>query len=216
GYGWRAIGKVSYRLLGKSSAGKGTYANDAIYWISYNNVVAFDLADEEFRLLSAPPCMQNRKPGDRYALVAQGRHLCLYMDKKLHMEIWSMKRSSESKEIWCMEYKIDYKAVLRSSQSSFWPILLRRNGEIVLLYARSVLYCYDMKTKIFKVISKKASTDHFEAVEPIAHVNTFASLEAMGENSKIYAVRTPRDDVIDKLDRVALGEEIDTTRFRLR
>lgn len=79
-----------------------------------------------------------------------------------------------------------------------------------------MLYSYDTKTTLLKKISNKASTDHFEAVEPIAHVNTFVSLEAMGENSKRYTVRSPWDDVIDGLDRVAVAEEIDTTRCRLR
>ncbi|XP_026395373.1 F-box protein At3g07870-like [Papaver somniferum] len=44
GRGWRATGRVFYGL-----EGKGTYANDAIYWIRQDKlVVAFDLANEEF------------------------------------------------------------------------------------------------------------------------------------------------------------------------
>ncbi|KAI3955790.1 hypothetical protein MKW98_006150 [Papaver atlanticum] len=106
----------------------------------------------------------------------------------------------------------------------FQPILLTKNGEIVFLYARSVLYCYDPKTAFLKMISddpSDPSEDYFETVEVIAHVNTFASLEAIGENSKRYTVRprrvrTPWNDVIDELDRIALGEEVDTTHYRLR
>ncbi|XP_026431292.1 F-box protein At3g07870-like [Papaver somniferum] len=82
GCGWRAIGRVPYHLS-TLRGGKGTYANDVIYWTSGNKVVAFDLADEEFRLLSVPPCMQNLKHGDKCGLAVLGRHLCLYVDNKL-------------------------------------------------------------------------------------------------------------------------------------
>ncbi|XP_026389034.1 F-box protein At3g07870-like [Papaver somniferum] len=221
GCGWRAIGKVSHRL-DMFKAGTGTYANDAIYWTAYNKVVAFDLAKEEFRLLRVPLCLQNRQNSDRCGLVALGGHLCLYMDK-LRFEIWSVMKSSDSRETWRMELDIDYEAVVMGSRKrNFKPILLTKKGEIIFLYAESVLYCYDTKTTFLKMISDEASADYFEAVEVIAHVNTFASLEVMGENSKRYTVhpsrvRSPRDDdVIDELDRVALSEVCDTTRFKLR
>ncbi|XP_026420838.1 F-box protein At3g07870-like [Papaver somniferum] len=98
GCGWRAIGRVPYQLS-KFNGGKATNANDAMYWISYNRVVAFDLDKEEFRLLSVPPCLQNRQNEDRCGLVALGRHLCLYMNK-LRCKIWSLMESSDSKETW--------------------------------------------------------------------------------------------------------------------
>ncbi|XP_026430936.1 F-box protein At3g07870-like [Papaver somniferum] len=223
GCGWRAIGKVPYRL-DSTWNGRGTYANDAIYWIQENGVVAFDLADEKFRLLSSVlPCLQNRKFRDRCGFVVLGRRLCFYMDT-LRMEIWSLMISSDSKEAWRMEFVIDYEAkvcTVGCGTKKFQPILLTNNGEIIFLYGKSVLYSYDTKTTLLKMISNEASSDYFEAVEAIAHVNTFASSEATGENSKRYTVRprrvrTPWDDVIDELDRVALGEEIDTTLFRLR
>ncbi|KAI3945746.1 hypothetical protein MKW98_023020 [Papaver atlanticum] len=71
------------------------------------------------------------------------------------------------------------------------------------------------------MISNKASTDYILDVEAIANVNTFASLEAMGENSKRYTTARPRrvtpwDDVTDELDQVSAGEEIDTAGFRFR
>ncbi|XP_026430947.1 F-box/kelch-repeat protein At3g06240-like [Papaver somniferum] len=216
GCGWRGIGKISYRL-NTMRKGTGMYANDAIYWTAYNKVVAFDLAKEEFRLLSVTPCMQNRQRGDMCGLAALGRHLCLHMDK-LRLEIWFF---SDLEETWRMEY-IDYEAVVMGSRKrNFQPILFTKNGEIIFLYAESMLYCYDMRSTSLRMISNEASTDYFRHIEVIAHVNTLASLEALGENSKRYKarphrVRTPWDDVIDELDLVALDEEIDTTRFRLR
>ncbi|XP_026384842.1 F-box protein At3g07870-like [Papaver somniferum] len=78
GCGWRVTGTVSYRVRATLFGGVGTYTNDAIYWVSSKNVVAFDLDDEEFRLLTAPSCMQDIKQKDRYGLVALGRRLCLY------------------------------------------------------------------------------------------------------------------------------------------
>ncbi|XP_026384843.1 uncharacterized protein LOC113280438 [Papaver somniferum] len=200
----------------------GTYVNGVIYWISSKNVVAFDLADEEFRLLTAPSCMQDIQQKHRYGLVALGRHLCLYMDKS-RLEIWSLMRSSNSKETWCMEFNIDYESVVGSFSRDrfFQPVLLTKGGEIIFLYDKSVLYWYDTRTTLLRMISDEAATNYFRNVEVIAHTSTFASLEAMGENSKRYTlrprrVRTPWDAGIDELDRVALGEEIDTTRFRLR
>ncbi|KAI3955793.1 hypothetical protein MKW98_006153 [Papaver atlanticum] len=183
---------------------------------SRKKVVAFDLANEEFRLVSAPPCMEKLWNEHDCRLVALGRQLCLYMGDELRVEIWSLMKGGGSKETWCLEFDIDYEAVVGSGLRKLQPVLLRKAGEIVFLFAESVLYCYDPKTTILKMISNEASTEDFKAVEVIAHLNTFASLEAMGENSKRYTVCTPLDDVIDELDRVALSQEIDTTRFRLR
>ncbi|XP_026395988.1 F-box protein At3g07870-like [Papaver somniferum] len=215
GRGWRALGTVLYGLE-KS----GTYANDAIYWISYDKVVAFDLANEEFRFLPVPPYMKNRDCG----LVALGRHLCLYINWSNAVEICYLIESSESKETWCTEFFIDlFEAVTGFRGGKFQPILLTNNGEIIFLCDESVLYCYDTKTTILKMISNDASTDYIRHVEAIAHINTFASLEATGENSKKYTtalprrvprpVRTPWDDVADEVYRVAPNEEIDTTCF---
>ncbi|KAI3955806.1 hypothetical protein MKW98_006166 [Papaver atlanticum] len=220
GCGWRAIGNTSYEVA-SMTGGVGIYANDAIYWTSYNFVVAFDLADEEFRLPPAPPCLQNCRHDDIGKFVALGRHLCLYMDDEFRMEIWSLIKSSDSKETWCKEFDINYEVIVGTHKRMLQPILLTRHGEIILLYAESVLYCYDPKTTFLKMISNEASNDNFQAVKAIAHVNTFASLEAMGENSKRYTVRprrvgSPLDDVIDELDRVSPCEEIDTTTFRFR
>lgn len=131
------------------------------------------------------------------------------------MEIWSLTRSSSLKGTWRMEFDIDYEAVVGSRKMEFRPILLTENGEIIFLYDEW-LYSYDTKTTFLKMISNEAPTDYFEDVDAIAHINTSASLEAMGENSKRYTVRNPLDDVIDDFNRVALGEGIDTTRFRLR
>ncbi|XP_026431211.1 F-box protein At3g07870-like [Papaver somniferum] len=227
GFGWRAIGEIPYRL-DMSWDGKGICVKDAIYWTTYNKVVKFDLAKEEFRLLPAPPCMQNLQNEDKCGLVALGRQLCYYMDK-LRIEIWSLMESNDSKETWRMECDFDYEPVVGSRESHFLPILLAKNGQIIFLYDESVLYCYDKTTTVLKMISNEASADYLECVEAVAHVNTLVSLEAMGENSKRYTVHpcgvgTPWDHVIDELDRVALGEvdrvalseEIDTTRFRFR
>ncbi|XP_026430939.1 F-box/kelch-repeat protein At3g06240-like [Papaver somniferum] len=204
GCGWIAIGRVSDVLSG-SSGGRGTYANDVIYWILSRKVVAFDLVHEEFRSLCVPCCMHNLRYQDRFGLVVLGRHLCLYIDDiKVRVKIWSLMESTDS-ETWRMECDIDYKAVRGSGARKLQPILLGKNGEIVLLFAASVLYSYDPKTTFLKMISNKASADYFKHVEASAHINTFASLEATGENSEKYTVR-PRqwDDVIEELDRVSL------------
>ncbi|XP_026430932.1 F-box/kelch-repeat protein At3g06240-like [Papaver somniferum] len=225
GCGWRAIGNTTYEVA-TMCGGTGTYASDAIYWTSYNFVVSFDLANEEFPLQSVPPPMENRRYDDvMYELVTLGGHLCLYVDDDLHVEIWALMKSKDSKETWRKEFDINYEAVeaadIGTDRRKLQPILLAKNREIICLYADSVLYCYDTKTNFLKMISDDTSADYFEAVAAIAHVNTLVSLEAIGENSKRYTVRprrarTPWDDVIDELDRVALGEEIDITRFRLR
>ncbi|XP_026432271.1 uncharacterized protein LOC113329630 [Papaver somniferum] len=220
GCGWRAIGSVPYRLDSWSNE-TGTYANDNIFWILDKEVLAFDLVDEEFWLPSpAPPCLTNGlKVEDKCGLVALGRHLCLYMDK-LRMEIWLLTESSDAEETWGMAFDIDYEAVVGSRKEKLEPILLTKKGEIIFLYDESVLYSYDTRTTCLKMISDNPiRDDYFEDVEAIAHLNTFASLEGMGEISKRHDVhpsqgRTPCDDAINELDRFALGDDTDTTPFR--
>ncbi|XP_026404669.1 F-box protein At3g07870-like isoform X2 [Papaver somniferum] len=197
GCGWRSKGKISFML---NTIGGGSYSNGDIYWHTFNKIVAFNLANEEFRLLPVPLCMLGRKYGDRCGLIELEGNLCLYTDK-LRMEIWSFKKSSHLKESWCMDFDIDYEGVVGSRQWRFEPILLTKNEEIIFKYDNFVLYSYDTKMAILKRISDddKASTDYFSAAKLIAHINIFISLRDIGEKSKRHMVGSScEDDVIDQ------------------
>ncbi|KAI3996348.1 hypothetical protein MKX01_026816 [Papaver californicum] len=119
------------------------------------------------------------------------------------MEIWSLKKRSNkrncTKKTWCMDFDIDYEGVVGSRGLWFEPILLTKNDEIIFVSEDSALYCYDPKTTTLKMISDndEALTDYIAAFTAIPHVNTFASLKAIGEKSKRYMTGNTWEDSVD-------------------
>lgn len=191
GHGWREKGTIPNGF--NTPPGASIFANGAIYWEGKENIVAFGLADEEFQLLPFPPCMSNcRRNYDKHGLVALGGKLSFYLEKS-RMGIWSLKKrcseNSDTEEIWCLDFDIGFEGVDRN-RTWFRPILTTENEEVIFTYNDEALYCYDSKTTTLKMISDEdeVSTEYFANVEAIPHINTLASLEAMGEKSKKYLV----------------------------
>ncbi|XP_026416177.1 F-box protein At3g07870-like [Papaver somniferum] len=193
GRGWRFKGVTAIRLMKPNGA--GIFANGSLYWTGDNNIVAFDLASEDFRLIPYPPCMINCVRNiDIYGLVALGGNLCFYLEK-VRLQIWSLKKrsneNSDIEDIWCLDFDIGFEGVAVDREWTwFTPVLLTEAREVILIYNDSALYSYDSKTTTLKMISDddEVSKEYFANVKAISHVHSFASLEAMGEKSKRYSV----------------------------
>ncbi|OVA19772.1 F-box domain [Macleaya cordata] len=57
GSGWRSKGEISYKFLDR----QGVFINGALHWLEgTGKIVAFDLADEKFRVLPAPPFLDDK------------------------------------------------------------------------------------------------------------------------------------------------------------
>ncbi|OVA16830.1 F-box domain [Macleaya cordata] len=95
GSGWRVIGMITHKLHSSS----GILANGALHWMDYTNlkIVAFDLADEKFRLLPSPPCFRLDKPASAFKLQVLGGYLSVvHQEPGDRVDIWSFKENSNS------------------------------------------------------------------------------------------------------------------------
>ncbi|OVA07453.1 hypothetical protein BVC80_8779g9 [Macleaya cordata] len=97
GNGWRNKGDTTH-FIGSS----GVFANGYLHWIDIGakkNIVAFDLAEEEFRLLPSPPCLLLRSRNLVYfSLQLLGGCLCVVcIDKGKCVDIWALKNKKKKK-----------------------------------------------------------------------------------------------------------------------
>ena len=135
-------------------------SNGALHWLVAKegwrpeNILAFDLATEKFRVFTMPPqapknCMTN--------LVKLKGQLCFIMNivmyndvKELYHDVWLMKEYGEGSS-WTQIYKIEQCAVAWSFK--YWtPLMLSKNGKKILMEEchtdRTYLIWYDIENKI--------------------------------------------------------------------
>ncbi|XP_026430760.1 F-box protein At3g07870-like [Papaver somniferum] len=92
GQGWRHKGRTEHRLDYIS----GVCANGYLHWIQYrkNEIVAFHLADEEFRLIPFPPISKIRSYKVVYLQLMFGGYLCaVHMDvgeEDIIVNVWAL------------------------------------------------------------------------------------------------------------------------------
>ncbi|MCL7040154.1 hypothetical protein MKW94_017021 [Papaver nudicaule] len=185
GCGWRNKKNIRFPWGGYDMP--GIFANEVIYWLEphsdiyafepQSDIYAFDLVTEEFWIVPNPPRLTNAVSTDtinnHFGLVVLGGNLCFYYQNLMapHMEIWSLK----SDKIWIKDFSIEYEM---NNHITYWPILLTENGEVIFSWLDTKLYCYNSRTGSWKLLVDDVSVDGMVA---IPHVNTFVSLEAIGQ-----------------------------------
>ncbi|XP_026412241.1 F-box protein At3g07870-like [Papaver somniferum] len=137
GSGWRTIGRTSYYLCFPQHV--GIFANGALNWLENKNIVAFSLADEEFRLVQQVPCLNHNLRNCTYGLQALGGNLCLCLQNISEhlLEIWSLKGTGPQ-ESWSREFSIDL-----ANMFPCVPLLLTKKNEVLLVHEGATLYCYE-------------------------------------------------------------------------
>ncbi|OVA07464.1 F-box domain [Macleaya cordata] len=191
GSGWRYKGEITHKLCFT-----GVLVNGALHWLDNNeqlNIVAFDLADEEFSLLPSPPCLSGQIAFFRLQVLGG----CLCVVHKVQggepVDIWSLKKKKNRNSIsydvkeqeyhswsWSREFTIARGD--RDRNDTYQPFALTKSNEILLWYKHCILSCYDPKTATLK---KLWHDDHsLVKCQAILHMNSFVSLKAMGEKSK--------------------------------
>ncbi|XP_026420307.1 F-box protein At3g07870-like [Papaver somniferum] len=94
--GWREIGEIEHALTGTP----GVLANETLYYMDTcrNNILALDLASEEFCLLPTPPCLNGCITTTTYQLKVMRGHLCIVHSKKGEkVDIWSFSNRQKDK-----------------------------------------------------------------------------------------------------------------------
>ncbi|XP_026450945.1 F-box protein At3g07870-like [Papaver somniferum] len=206
GSGWRNIGEYPYSLQclfnisrlvpvccrpcgGKSEIpipSRGILANGALHWLDSDwNIVAFDLEYEQFSLLPSPPCYRPGDDRNLYILQVLAGCLCVLKDQNgKSLDIWSFKKETrEWEELFCISCGSD------NFFDAYWPISLTSSGKLILRFQYKVLYCYDPDTgELEKLMNCNTEfffpTLPYPLIEAIPHINSYVSLEALGERSK--------------------------------
>ncbi|XP_026416369.1 F-box protein At3g07870-like [Papaver somniferum] len=189
--GWRNIAAITDSLWDN-----GTLVNGVLYWRDDKdeNIIAFDLADEVFRVLPPLPCI---RPKNRYYTL---RNLGGYLswtdqvwDERIDM--WLFKKNKhetrqnnvEQSEQnyyhdWSWNKEVTINRVEATGNLNFYypfdPFALTKNNEVLLWYSDTNLLCYDPVTRSFTAVVKD-NTD-FGLFQGIPHVNNHASLKDLG------------------------------------
>ncbi|OVA06320.1 F-box domain [Macleaya cordata] len=194
---WRNKLKITYILGDRIDLSPGILANGALHWLDEEGmIVAFDLADEEFRVLPLPPCYS---PYVSFKLHVLGGCLALVHQRNdKSTEIWTLKKkkkksrtSYEMKEqdchswSWNREFSSAVEIINRWKQ----PFTITKSGEIVLWYHLHFperiksLARYDPKTANLEKLGDLDKVLNYS--EARSHINSFVSLKALGEDAKI-------------------------------
>ncbi|OVA02161.1 F-box domain [Macleaya cordata] len=186
GIGWRNKGEIMYKFIHHPRYILGILANGALHWLdAEQKIVAFDLVDENFRVLPPPPFLRRLNESNHFELqVFRGSLCALHYIGDKRMDVWSLKNNINSnydmKEqgyqfwSWSKEFSSG-REVLIPNQA----ITLTESGEVLLCYNRSTLFRYDMKTTTSEKLVKLDAS--FSSYNAIPHMNSFVSLKALGE-----------------------------------
>ncbi|XP_026424711.1 uncharacterized protein LOC113321046 [Papaver somniferum] len=165
-----------------------TLANGALHWFNKEwKIVSFDLAKENVYLLQPPPFVRSTSfYGDCLRLQVLGGCLCFVHEKRDEcLDIWFLRKTGESSSSdvneqdnydllsWIKEFSIPI------GESGAEPCALTNSGEVLMRY-KGCLFCYNPQTASLE----KLMDNEFGYVFP--HVNSFVSLEALGERGSKF------------------------------
>ncbi|RZC84882.1 hypothetical protein C5167_047661 [Papaver somniferum] len=163
------------------------------------NIVAFDLSNEVFVLLPQPPIYNPNGTHYKKLHILRNR-LCVVLSRYPHLEIWTVKKRKKKLELnnnsstlestdcwsWIKELSMPLEGLGTSSYMSknLIPVTVLNDGQVLLWdYARKALFLYDPRTTTTKKIVDN-DVHKWDYVRSLPHMNSFASLKALGMNSK--------------------------------
>ncbi|RZC66981.1 hypothetical protein C5167_010668 [Papaver somniferum] len=211
GTGWRNKGEIAYSLQTNNSHSPGVHADGEIYWLhqkilpwkaevpgklmksNFDRIVAFNLADEVFRLLPMLPDYP-LLPGDPnfalpcyYRIQVLGGCLC-YMRLEGSADVWSFNKKNDSSGGSFNEKEEDSSnwslaGTLQSERDCGKDFLaLTKNGEILYWDDEKTYLSYNLRTESIKELLNDVTTG-LDVFETIRHEYSFVSLEALGEEN---------------------------------
>ncbi|KAI3960920.1 hypothetical protein MKW98_019121 [Papaver atlanticum] len=188
GSGWRSAGETNYSLGSDYFANPtGVCVNGTLHWLSdkFRDIVAFDLVYEKFHLLRTTTAWK-RCP--RRIFVA--RHcLCLEYIYGNSLDYLLLKKNKEEEDSSCyhmneQRYYISWSWIEEVTMPSNVVSRIRSSicsitkmGELLLTDGRKVDPCEKV---VLEFIGKRFD---FDWKIPLSHINTFVSLEALGETT---------------------------------
>ncbi|KAI3897830.1 hypothetical protein MKX03_021096 [Papaver bracteatum] len=191
GSGWRSKGEIKYHVWPNIHGGS-VCVNGALHWLQEGSeeIVAFDLADEKFYLLQAPP-NGRQEPFSRRLGVFRG---CLVLVNEFlelginPWHLWFLKKDNSiynTREFYTKDpcWSQEYAILLRSMKTFPYLFAISEEGQVLLMGRFGYVVRYNL-------LESQTSDDIWEFDEhkrswelPIPHRNTFVSLRALGEEN---------------------------------
>lgn len=184
---WRSIGKIPYTIVNDSF---DSLLNGAFHWLDFDHsrpelICCFDFGSEQFQVVPEPsefvPLEKHLLGYMRVGVLRGCLSICDF-SKKDHVAIWVMKDYGV-KESWSKDLVIE-NIYDRKEWDCYEPIMILKNGKILMLFNRNALLLYDPMLECFEDVHIYGIGSDFHG---ISHVPSLVSLRdvAKGENLKM-------------------------------
>jgi F-box interacting protein len=192
---WRRVESTTFMLYGIKFP---TYLNGAVHWFrpdfrkADSKIVSFDVYNEQFQLIPAPPYKYNSFGHKNIDLISMGvlnGHLCICDASEFgRIRIWVMKENGVPKS-WTKVFSIATENEQRWPQGLYLPLRKFRNGAILMYHARNCLLYYDPSRKEYKYFKVRGSESNCEVAVCIP---SFSSIKdaMMGDNAEVLNVKS--------------------------
>jgi F-box interacting protein len=192
---WRSVAYTPFMLHGIKFP---TYLNGAVHWFrpkyrkADSKIVSFDVYNEQFQLIPAPPDKYNSSGGQNINLISMGvlnGHLCICDAAEFgYVCIWTMKKHGV-RESWSKVFHINTETEHRWPHGLYHPLKKFKNGAILMYHARNYLLYYDPSREEHKYFKIRGSESSFEAVVCIPSLSSLKDA-VMGDDVEVLNVKS--------------------------
>ncbi|OMO82173.1 hypothetical protein COLO4_23193 [Corchorus olitorius] len=191
---WRSLGNAPISIQDQRPC-FDAYLHGAFHWVMYSDdgnskdqIVCFDFEKEMFR--EVPffqfPCGRSRVTTLKLGVLEDCLCVCGYPDyDSNHFEIWVMKDYGV-KESWSMQFRIKHKDLSGASESDWlYPLILLKNGRMLMSYGDDRVVCYNLKKKRFRETDIFRTVDGVDGFDTVAYTPCFVSLKDVAKGEQI-------------------------------
>ncbi|OMO69218.1 hypothetical protein COLO4_29208 [Corchorus olitorius] len=188
---WTSLGNAPISIFEHRSF--DAYLHGAFHWVTYSDdgnskgqIVCFDFEKDMFGEvpLFQFPCGRARITFLNLGVIEDCLCVCGYPDYDFnHFEIWVMKDYGV-KESWTMQFRIKHKSLSYAFSDWFYPLILLKNGRMLMSYGDEMIVCYNLKKKRFRETTIRRTVDSF-GFDIVAYTPCFVSLKDVAKGEHI-------------------------------
>lgn len=187
---WRSIGIGPKDLV---TLPFNSFLNGSLHWSTCTTngsqfIHAFNFVTERFGAVPPPPrfSQENKKFTDLMRIGVLGGCLyAIFFESSLRFDIWVMKQYGV-KESWSIQYAVENLYPRQHSWDLYEPVVVLRNGEILLVYNSDLVVCYNPQRKGLRGSKMFRTRSQFNA---IAYTPSLVSLYVVAKGEQISRTR---------------------------
>ncbi|OMO57924.1 hypothetical protein COLO4_34989 [Corchorus olitorius] len=186
---WRSLGNAPFCLnLGYTCF--NTFLHGAYHWVECLNlhvsdeiIVCFDFENDMFREFPLPTQIKPKASDHlKLGVIEDSLYACCYHnDDSYQFDIWVMKDYGV-KESWTKQFRIKHTFLSHTYFDYYYPLMLLKNGRMLISYNDSDVVCYNLKRKRFIETNIYAKRNYFFM---IAYTPCFISLKDVARGEQI-------------------------------